>query len=126
MRTATKWSVALLAILLAFSCVACVSADTTDTTAVTFTFEVIGKDGTGRSYEIETTEQKLAKALAAEGLIEYDAGGLYTTIDGVTADWSDNEAWWCITKDGQMTEKGLNDLDVADGDHYEATYTNGY
>ena len=125
MKNATKWLVALLAILLAFSCVACGSANANDTETVSFTFEVVYEDDTSKTFEIETSETKLANALAEEGLITYDVGGLYTTIDGVTAEWSDDQAWWCITKDGEMTDKGLNDLDIADGDHYEATYTNG-
>ena len=31
-----------------------------------------------------------------------------------------------ITKDGEMTSKGMNELPVSEGDRYEAVYTIGY
>ncbi|MBQ7935662.1 MAG: hypothetical protein IJ333_04870, partial [Clostridia bacterium] len=68
----------------------------------------------------------LADALVEEGLIEYAADGLYTTIDGITADWSVDESWWCISKDGVSLNVGMNQQPIADGEHYEATYTIGY
>ncbi len=89
-------------------------------------FEVVGKDGASKEYNISTDAEYLADALAEEGLIAYDAEGLYNTIDGTTADWSVDESWWCITKDGERTSVGLNDQVIADGEHYEATYTIGY
>ena len=51
--------------------------------------------------------------------------GFYTTVAGVTADYSVDQGWWCVTKDGEMTTKGINELVLADGDKYEITYTIG-
>lgn len=90
------------------------------------TFEVVLKDGTSKEYEIETEADYLAKALEEEGLIKYDASGLYATIDGVTADWNVDQGWWCISKDGTALTTGMNEQVIADGEHYEATYTVGY
>ena len=45
---------------------------------------------------------------------------------GVVASWDDDNAWWMITKDGEMTSKGMNELPVSEGDRYEAVYTIGY
>ncbi|MBQ7935711.1 MAG: hypothetical protein IJ333_05115 [Clostridia bacterium] len=89
-------------------------------------FEVVQKDGSSEEFDIATDAEYLADALVEEGLIEYAADGLYTTIDGITADWSVDESWWCITKDGVSLEVGMNQQPIADGEHYEATYTLGY
>ena len=89
------------------------------------TFEVVLKDGSSTERTITTDAEYLADALVEEGLVEYAADGFYTTIDGVTADWSVDESWWCITKDGEMTSVGMNQQVIADGEHYEATYTIG-
>lgn len=89
-------------------------------------FEVVQKDGTSKEHEISTDAEYLADALVEKGLVEYAADGMYTTIDGITADWSVDESWWCITKDGEMTSVGMNEQVIADGEHYEATYTIGY
>jgi hypothetical protein len=89
-------------------------------------FEVVDKEGASKKYDISTDAEYLADALAEEGLVEYAADGMYNTIDGITADWSVDESWWCITKDGEMTSVGINQQVIADGEHYEATYTIGY
>lgn len=89
-------------------------------------FEVVQKDGSAKEHKLTTNEEYLAKALAEAKLITYDEGGLYTTIDGVTADWNVDQGWWCISKDGVSLTVGMNDQVIADGEHYEATYTIGY
>ena len=89
-------------------------------------FEVVQKDGSSEEFDLATDAEYLADALVEEGLIEYAADGFYTTINGITADWSVDESWWCITKDGVSLEVGMNQQPIADGEHYEATYTLGY
>ena len=89
-------------------------------------FEVVQKDGSSEEFDIATDAEYLADALVEEGLNEYAADGLYTTIDGITADWSVDESWWCISKDGVSLNVGMNQQPIADGEHYEATYTIGY
>lgn len=89
-------------------------------------FEVVQKDGSSEEFDLATDAEYLADALVEEGLIEYAADGFYTTINGITADWSVDESWWCITKDGVSLEVGMNQQPIANGEHYEATYTLGY
>lgn len=89
-------------------------------------FEVVAKDGTSQEFEMATDADYLAEALVEKGLIEYAADGFYTTINGITADWNTDQGWWAITKDGEMTAVGMNQQPIADGEHYEATYTIGY
>ncbi len=91
------------------------------------TFTVVYPDGKDKVYKINTDALYLADAVFEEGLIteaEYKSG-YYTVIDGVEAVWSNDQAWWCITKDGVMTTVGMNDLAIEDGDKFEATYKRG-
>lgn len=89
----------------------------------TVTFKIIFEDKSEKTVELKTQKDTLAEALVEAGVIEYKADGYYTTIDGVTADYSKDGSWWCITKGGEMTNYGLNDLKIANNDTYEATYT---
>jgi hypothetical protein len=65
----------------------------------------------------------LAEALVEKELIVYDESGLYTTINGVTADYSVDGGWWCIYDGKQPASVGINDIPVTNGGVYEAVYT---
>lgn len=88
---------------------------------------IVYADKETKELNINTDAEFLSDALFEKGLVteaEYKAG-YYTVIDGVTADYNVDKAWWCITKDGEMTMKGMNELAIVDGDKYEITYTIG-
>lgn len=86
-------------------------------------------DDVDKTLEVTTHEETLAGALQAAELITESsdsAFGIYITgIDGRTAD-SMAQEWWCITKDGEMTETGADGVMIAEGDHYELTLKVGY
>ena len=86
-------------------------------------FKIVYEDGTSKTIELKTEKSTLAEALVDAKVIEYSNDGFYTTIDGVTADYSKDGSWWCITKGGEMTSVGINDIVISDGETYEATYT---
>lgn len=91
--------------------------------------EVVHGDGTARSFPIETDAENLRGALEqVDGLIageESSYGLMVTTVDGETADYGRDQSWWCLTKDGAWMDTGVDDTMIADGDHYEFTYTIG-
>ena len=87
------------------------------------TFKIVFEDVSEKTVELKTEKETLAEALVEVGIITYEKSGLYTTIDGVTADYNKDGAWWCITKGGQMLNFGLNDIKIKDGETYEATNT---
>ena len=89
------------------------------------TVTVVYADETEKEFEISTDAEFLADALLEEKLIKEDEyeSGFYNYIDGVRADYTKDGAWWCVTKDGEMTDKGMNELPIADGDEFEITYT---
>ena len=107
-----RFAAIFLALLLVISLAACAAKGDTKN----FTFE------------ITTDAETLAQALTKEGLISESAQspGLYDTIDGEYADWSDNESWWCISKDGESLSAGMQETPVEDGAHYEAVFTHGF
>lgn len=127
-----KKSIALLAaailVFTFFTLAGCAKNPADDGSSVsaetkTVSFKIVYEDKTEKTIQINTQKTVLADALVEAGLIEYEKSGLYTTIDGVTADFSKDGAWWCITKGGEMLNYGLNDIKIADGERYEATYT---
>lgn len=90
--------------------------------------EVVHGDETSKEFKIQTDAENLRGALEQESLIEGSDSeyGLYVeTVDGETANM-DNQEWWCFTKDGEMLMTGVDDTMIADGEHYEATFTVGW
>lgn len=85
--------------------------------------KIVFPDGEDKTLSISTDKQFLADALVEEGIIEYVEDGLYTTVDGVTADFNVDGSWWCLYKDGAMTNDGFNTQKIADGDKFEIVYT---
>lgn len=90
--------------------------------------EVVHKDGSSKSYPLDTDQEYLGGALVEGGVVEDNQGpyGLYIlTADGETASEAAQE-WWKITKGGEMVNTGADATPIADGDRYELTLTVGY
>lgn len=93
-----------------------------------FTLTVVHRDGSEKEFALTTKQQYLGAELEAAGIIDGEEGqyGLYIkTADGETADDSKQE-WWCLTKDGEMTETGIDTTPIEDGDRFELTLMVGY
>ena len=95
----------------------------------TITLEVVHGDGTHASFTVKTDAEKLGDALkSVDGLITGEDGpyGLMVdTVDDETADWNRNQSWWCLSKDGERLDTGVDSTVISDGEHYEFTYTIG-
>ena len=91
------------------------------------TFTVVDADGNGTDIDLEVADgEKLSDALAEAGVISQDEAdaGFVTTVNGQTADYNADGAWWCLTDaDGEMTTVGVADIELHDGDSYAFTYT---
>ena len=99
-----------------------------DAEATEITVKVIHGDGSEKEFPISTTAENLGDALVEEGLVEGEESsyGLFiTTVDGETADDS-NQEWWCLTKGGEMWNYGADSTEISDGDTFELTLTVGY
>ncbi len=89
---------------------------------------VVHKDGSSKDFRIQTDAESLRGALEQESLIagsENEYGLFVETVDGETADMGAEE-WWCFTKGGEMLATGVDDTMIADGEHYEASFTVGW
>ena len=90
-------------------------------------FTVTNAEGESQTFALEVTDgEKLSDALVEAGLIsqeEADAG-FVTTVNGETADWDKDKAWWCLNDaSGEMTSVGVADIELHDGDSYAFVYT---
>ena len=90
-------------------------------------FTVTNAAGESSTVTLEVTDgEKLSDALAEAGIIseEEAAAGFVTTVNGETADWDKDKAWWCLTDGaGEMTSVGVGEIELHDGDSYAFTYT---
>ena len=67
---------------------------------------------------INTDKSTLGEALKELSLID-GKDGLYDTVNGIKADWSVDQTWWCLTIDGTMSMVGADSVELVNGGHYE-------
>lgn len=135
----------LLVLIMAFSLVACGTTNAPDTTpstepsadssndagsaGVSFTVVVTDLDGTETTFEYTSEAQTVGQALLAEGLIagEESEYGLYvTTVNGITADWATENAYWAFYINGEYAQTGVDATEIAEGAVYALTKTVSY
>ena len=78
--------------------------------------------------EASSSAASKAQATAEAGIISQEEAeaGFVTTVNGETADYDKDQAWWCLTDAaGEMTTVGVADIELHDGDSYAFTYTKG-
>lgn len=120
-------SVAVAVLIAVFASIMIITKPKTNEGAKSIEVTVVYKDETSKEFKINTNAEYLADALFEEKLVteaEYKSG-FYTEINGVKADYNTDQSWWCVTKDGEMTSLGMNELVLTDGDKFEITYTIG-
>ena len=117
---------AVLSVCLLAGCGA--SASSTASSAASSVASSVAASEVASSAAAVTDGEKLSTALAKAGIIsqeEADAG-FVTTVNGETADYNKDQAWWCLTDAaGEMTTVGVADIELHDGDSYAFTYTKG-
>ena len=92
-------------------------------TTVTVVVKVEDKSVT---FTIKTDEEYLGDALIAHELIDGEEGpyGLYVKkVNGITADYDTDAAYWALMKDGDYCSYGVDSAPITDGDVYEIVYT---
>ena len=75
---------------------------------------------------VKSDKDNLADMLTESGLVEGDNGeyGLYIKkVNGVSADYETDGAYWGLNKDGEPSAVGASFITVKDGEHYELVYT---
>ena len=87
-----------------------------------FTVVVTDLDGTETTFEYTSEAATVGEALLAEGLIAGDQSdwGLYvTTVNGVTADWATENAYWAFYINGEYAQTGVDATEIVAGTTYE-------
>ena len=121
----------LLCAAAALFLLSCSKEETAKTDAageITITVEVINSAGEHTEHTVTTKGTTLADALLESGIAEgtVEEYGLYiTTVDGEVADWNVDQSYWALSKDGEYLMTGASDTPIANGEHYELTYTKG-
>ena len=88
-----------------------------------FTVIVVHADGEEKTFNYETEGGNLGPVLVEKGLLGAADGGLYTTVDGVTADWNVDQSWWAFYIGEEMAAYGMDDAVIHDGDVFKLVYT---
>ena len=100
----------------------------TEQEEITLTIEVVGPDGVSKEHTVTTDSDNLEGAFLDSGFVSGEDGpyGLYIkTVDGITADYDTDGAYWAMYKDGEYLMTGAGDTKIAEGEHYELVYTKG-
>ena len=103
------------------------SAETT-ASGVSFTFVVTDLEGNESTFDITTSKATVGEALLDEGLIagENSEYGLYvTSVNGMTADWDNDQTYWAFYIDGEYAVTGVDATEVAEGATYSFVLTKG-
>ena len=139
MKTITRLTLLLLALLTLFSLVACADIEKTgawetatydrDTElgegAKTVTVKVIAEEQE-LTFIIHTDKETLGDALLEHKLIDGENGpyGLYIKkVNGIVADYDTDQTYWNFTKSGELMMVGVDSAEIADGECYELTKT---
>lgn len=78
------------------------------------------------NFTIHTDEKTVGAALQEHNLIEGENStyGMYVkVVNGITADYDVNKAYWSFNKSGEYMMTGVDVTEFADGDSYELVYT---
>lgn len=92
----------------------------------TITVTVTHSSGEQKDFSLTTAAENLRGALEEAELVsgEESSYGLYiTTVDGESADYSANGSWWCILREGEVSQTGADSTMIQDGECYELRYT---
>lgn len=98
----------------------------TQTGSKGYTVTVVHKDGSEKVFEYRTDEEYLAGALMEEGLVsgeESQYGLTIIAVDGETAVWETDSAYWAIWVGEEMAITGASEIPVYDGGTYRLEYT---
>ena len=139
MKTLTRITLLLLALLMCLSFVACADVEKTGAWetatydrntelgegAKTVTVKVIA-DEQELTFIIHTDKETLGEALLEHKLIDGEQSqyGMYIkAVNGIVADYDVDQTYWGFTKAGEMMLVGVDSAEIADGEQYELTRT---
>lgn len=127
----------ILCLIMVFSLVACggTTAETTEPAGFTpvsdgavvgegaksFPFVIVDKEGNTVTVTVNTDKETVGEALLELGLVEGEEGeyGLYVkTVNGITADWDVDAAYWAFYINDEYAMTGVDTTPIVDGETY--------
>lgn len=92
------------------------------------TIEVVNQEEEKTAYQLRTDVEFLRQAMEeAEGLTfsgtESEYGMMVDTVNGLTADYNADGAYWSFYVNGEYCNYGIETQPVADGDVFSIVYT---
>lgn len=119
----------LLALVLVISLTACAAKEEAPAAAdVSFKVIVTDLDGNETAFEYTSSAASVGEALVAEGLIEGHETeyGLYIdTVNGITADWDNDQTYWAFYINGEYATTGIDGTEIAADTTYGLILTKG-
>ena len=94
-----------------------------------FYFHVTNLDGTVTKFMVKTDKKTVGEALLETALITGDPSdyGLYvTSVNGLTADWATENAYWAFYINGEYAQTGVDTTDITAGATYSMIKTISY
>ena len=89
--------------------------------ATTIYVDVQDTDGTVTKFQVNTDAETVGEALLAVELIEGEMGdyGLFiNAVNGITADWDTEKAYWSFEIEGEYAMTGVDMTPIAADTHY--------
>ena len=74
------------------------------------------------TFTLKTDKDTVGAALNEHALLE-GTDGLYTKINGVTADWNVDKSYWAFYINGEYAMTGVDDTAIDESATYNLTYT---
>ena len=118
----------LLALVMLFALTACGAKEEAPSEAVSFKVIVTDLEGNETTFEYTSSAASVGEALVAEGLVEgHEASyGLYIdAVNGITADWDNEQTYWAFYINGEYATTGISDTPVTADTTYGLTLTKG-
>ena len=91
-----------------------------------FRFEVTNGEGNVKAWNVKTNAGTVGAALLEVGLIEGDVsdfGLMVSFVDGIRADYVEDNAYWAFYIDGDFAMAGVDSTDIEEGVTYAFVYT---
>ena len=119
----------LLALVMVFALTACGAKEEAPAAdAVSFKVVVTDLEGNETAFEYTSSATSVGEALVTEDLIEGHETeyGLYIdTVNGITADWDNDQTYWAFYINGEYATTGIDGTEIVADTTYGLTLTKG-
>ena len=100
------------------------TADTTLGEGATALTVVVSAEDQQITLTVNTDKTTVGAALSELGLIE-GADGMYTVVNGMTADWNVDQTYWAFYENNAYANAGMDDTTITAGVIYKLERTAG-